>query len=147
MASDAAIGDPVQLGCAAGRRARTEDDAAELEPPARPVLLMRAAVACAALADTLPGPPRHDPVIARERFVWAFVLGYEEGTGGFYNRLEGGSSIEQGIDGESAGRRQYAWSYTRPRAVPAAGAIRRGIRAVRVRKRGVGSPIPLFPSP
>ncbi len=81
MAEEPAIVDPIQAGCAAGRRARQEDAAAGLEPPARPVLLMRGAIACAALVDRLPGPPLHDAAIARERFVWAFVLGYTEGTG------------------------------------------------------------------
>lgn len=81
MVDEPAVVDPIWAGCAAGRRARAEDVAAGLEPPARAVLLMRGAIGCAALADRLPGPPLHDPAIARERFVWAYVLGYTEGAG------------------------------------------------------------------
>jgi hypothetical protein len=79
MVDEPAVVDPIQAGCAAGRRARAEDAAVGLEPPARSVLLMRAAIACAALVDRLPGPPLHDAAIARERFIWAYVLGYTEG--------------------------------------------------------------------
>lgn len=80
MADEPAIVDPIRAGCAAGRDAWSADVAEGVAPPARAVLLMRGAIECAALVEQLPGPPLHDAAVARERFVWAFVLGYTEGT-------------------------------------------------------------------
>ncbi|HEY7294286.1 MAG TPA: hypothetical protein VH916_04550, partial [Dehalococcoidia bacterium] len=111
MANEPAIGDPVQAGCAAGRRARAVDAAAGGEPAGRAVLLMRAAMACAVLIDALPGPPQHDPLVARERFVWAFVLGYEEGAETAGTRA---AHHSRGQPGERSAVADRAVSSTRP---------------------------------
>ncbi len=137
MADEAAIVDPIQAGCAAGRRARDEDAAAGLEPPpARPLLLMRGAIACAALVDRLPGPPLHDAAIARERFVWAFILGYTEGTG----------HSSPGISGAAPGSRRRWTGRMRPAAPARLAASGSGRRRARRRFASSRRPFPPRPS-
>jgi hypothetical protein len=138
MAEEPAIVDPIQAGCAAGRRARADDMAAGVAPPAHAVLLMLGAIECAALIGRLPGPPQHDPAIARERFVWAFVLGYTEGTG---NR-------EQGT---RAGRPVVRRRVRRAAAPRIAAVAKRGVRIPstrrRIRRRPLLFPVPYSPFP
>lgn len=133
MVDEPAIVDPVQAGCAMGRSARREDAAAGLEPPSRAVLLMRGAIVCAALLDLLPGPPLHDPAIARERFVWAFVLGYMEGAKSSTDPVAGASSIGQPARGRPPtvrrGRRTVL-----PR-IAASVAVQRRVGTARPRRR------------
>ncbi|HLZ69732.1 MAG TPA: hypothetical protein VKV26_07460 [Dehalococcoidia bacterium] len=130
MTGEALIGDPIQAGCAAGRRARAEDGAAGLEPAGEALLLMRAALACTALVGALPGPPQHDPAIARERFVWGFVLGYGEGTG------------NEGIGGGRTGVRRRPRRLAQPPAVRRAGAAGRHTPGVRTRMRRTDLRVP-----
>ena len=78
MTGDMASADPVQAGYRAGRCAAAADRAGSHPPAARPTLLARAALACVCHAAILPAPPLHDAAITRARFVWSFVLGYEE---------------------------------------------------------------------
>ena len=78
MGGDMAPADPVQAGYRAGRLAAAAERAGRHLPAARPALLARAALACVCHAAVLPAPPMHDAAITRARFVWSFVLGYEE---------------------------------------------------------------------